>query len=516
MTNEIKINTLGATEILNANKKFAFKSSMQPTYEILNDYSSLIDQSTGLTGFTKGNLEKVLLTIKKITNENSQQVSKLAKHLQADTLLQTAFNVWHFCVNNIVYKLDADGTEELRSPARTYSDKIADCDDFTIFCSAVFKELGYNPKAHVVAFYNDENFGHIYCVVNDIVCDPVMTYAFNEHPKGITKTKIVDMNKNIQGLGFDININSLFGIPENTDYIIGLGGFTAPISNITRELMDKQTEIMEIALNGLQDVSEIEERLQPYMGELRKCRQAILMNGMPEQIDLLKIMPEISDIKNNEIIFKDSETQTAYKSELGKITLFTSPLSSKFIESLLSTKKVAKEFITELVQKRPTFLNSEIKKAMKKVEKAYEKLGGNPSHVKTETLRGKDKMAILATTDAINGLGEPATVAATTAVAGGGGFLASILEFFKGIDFKKVDEITKTAGEISIIAKDIAPILKPKKPTEEGFKNEVERDIFNNANKRIDSDNDEKDNTLLYGGLAVAGIITAIIISKQN
>jgi hypothetical protein len=165
----------------------------EPTYDIqqLKEFSPKVTNTTVIIG--TGGLPETINAIVKIINYNYKKIVPFAEKLQGENLEQTAFNIWHFMRNETTYLKDAEGKEELRTPQRLISEKFGDCDDYSIFSASVLKALGYNPFLYIVAFNNSESYGHIYTGIDNTVIDGVMN-EFNQHPDGITKTMIVNLN----------------------------------------------------------------------------------------------------------------------------------------------------------------------------------------------------------------------------------------------------------------------------------------------------------------------------------
>ncbi len=296
---------LGAVEVLEQNTKIDY-SNYRPTYKILSSYEHLFDDAGYDFPAEKGGLDATLTKIKEVISKYNFQAYKIAKHLKASTLEQSAFNIWHFCVSNIAYKLDKDGYEELRTPNRTWKDRFTgvDCDDFAIFSSCILLQMGYMPHLAVVAFNNNAQFGHIYTVLNSklktapynlgdhnggairggVVIDPVLRTIFNKHPKGITKAKIM-------------NIQVLNGI-EGT-LIKGFGAIL-PADATTQKLINHYNKLMIIKRSG--------QKMPNINRELHKLSFMIKMNGNPERNLYLEVMPLIYDIdKYGQFIFISEE-----------------------------------------------------------------------------------------------------------------------------------------------------------------------------------------------------------------
>lgn len=169
--------------------------SMHPTYQQFNDYSQFIEKADNESKLFGYGFEKATLnTLRDTVLDNYQQVKELAKILKGETDLQTFFNIWYFLHEQIKYGLDAAGKEEIRTPARCWTDRFngVDCDCLAVFTAALLINLGYNPKFEIVAMNNNPNYEHIYVVVDGIVIDRVLP-AFNERPKNITKTLTMDI-----------------------------------------------------------------------------------------------------------------------------------------------------------------------------------------------------------------------------------------------------------------------------------------------------------------------------------
>jgi hypothetical protein len=286
----MKLNTsIGAIEVLR--QKGVDFGNYTPTYKLGGPYDYLIgiSEKVLLSEHKNGSLDRTLETILSVTKNFNFQVSKLAEFLKADTLMQSCFNVWHFCVNNIKYKNDTYGYEEIRTPSRTWRDRHTgvDCDDFAIFCASLLMQMGYNPNFAIVAFNNNADFGHIYVVINStlnnkpfnlnnynggaitngIVIDPVMKFIFNKHPLGITKAKIM----NIQILG-DIS------------------------SSLDSSILSKIEELKQ-------------SNTKEAKAEMRKLQFILALSGHPDQITFIKIMPLIADIENGNFVWKSKEAK---------------------------------------------------------------------------------------------------------------------------------------------------------------------------------------------------------------
>jgi hypothetical protein len=104
--------------------------------------------------------------IPKVVKETLEQTKSISKILKGTTTYETCSNIWHFIYGHINYKKDNDGYEQIRSPARTWHDRIqgVDCDCYTVFISSILMNLGI-PHILRITKYHRDYFQHIYPIV---------------------------------------------------------------------------------------------------------------------------------------------------------------------------------------------------------------------------------------------------------------------------------------------------------------------------------------------------------------
>ncbi|GIV32665.1 MAG: hypothetical protein KatS3mg031_0200 [Chitinophagales bacterium] len=166
--NTLHAPSLGEAAILRHNSATLDFNGFQPAYTRLESYDHLIDKaSLQKVNYGQGGLKESLDIIRKYIRNYAPQVRKLAQHLRHPDTAQSCFNIWHFCKENIRYAFDAPGKEQLRTPARTWNDRLSgvDCDDFTIFCACLLQQMGIPWKLKLAAFHGRPNYSHIYLIV---------------------------------------------------------------------------------------------------------------------------------------------------------------------------------------------------------------------------------------------------------------------------------------------------------------------------------------------------------------
>lgn len=165
-----------------------------PTYKKLSSYDSLVDTPQGGKTLMGYGFENATLTELNNACKYYKQVEKLAKHLKGDSPLQSAFNVWYFLHENIIYNYDTEGQEEIRTPARSWADRLTgvDCDCLAVLTACLLFNMGYKPKFEIVGFNNNNCYSHIFVNLDGLAIDRVLP-TFLKRPDGITNTKIMEI-----------------------------------------------------------------------------------------------------------------------------------------------------------------------------------------------------------------------------------------------------------------------------------------------------------------------------------
>lgn len=267
---------------------------MKPTYEILPSYDHLIPAAKGIDTVVlrDSNLEDAVALIQRAFQENYLQLQRLADHLKDDTAMQSSFNIYHWIVNNLPYKLDESRKEQVRTPARAWQDRSrgVDCEDYTVFVSSLAANMGYRCKAEVVAFNNKPFYQHIYPVVFggdfEIIIDPTPNpgqgpVPFNKRPEGITKKFNVNMElQYLQGLP----------VPETEEMdMVGIAGFGAisQPGTFTRSCINARKRL----------IQDYMLKPDPNVAKgIRKLHFMTNLNGVEEQDTFVIVYPFMDDI----------------------------------------------------------------------------------------------------------------------------------------------------------------------------------------------------------------------------
>lgn len=154
--------------------------------------------------------EETVMMMIQIVKETHSQSTAIANHedLKGRNFAETLRKIWEFAYWHIQYKLDTDGVEELRTPARAWSDRRSgiDCDCFSIFISSILYNLKI-PHSFRITKYGGANWQHVYVIVptqnGEYILDAVLHHFNQQKPP----TQFKDYKV--------MNVQMLSGLDEN-------------------------------------------------------------------------------------------------------------------------------------------------------------------------------------------------------------------------------------------------------------------------------------------------------------
>lgn len=167
-----------------------------------------------------GSVIDTVHAMRRIIKQYAWQTAKLAPLLKGKNLDETCRNIWNFLYTHIKYKEDDEGKEQLRTPARSWAQRLTrgiDCDDFDLFAGTILYNL-HIPNYIRIARYSGKNyFQHVYPVVPKtdqqyITIDAVLDQYDTEKQPVETKDFLVMNTTNLNG----IDISMLGGIEDET------------------------------------------------------------------------------------------------------------------------------------------------------------------------------------------------------------------------------------------------------------------------------------------------------------
>jgi hypothetical protein len=172
-----------------------------------------------------GEVSDTVELMEKVVHKYLTDTARIAPILRRKTLEETCKSIYDFVYNNIQYKLDKRGLEQLRRPARSWAERRTgvDCDCMSIFISSILTNLKI-PHSFRITRYSADHWQHVYVIVPDnrggyINIDAVVSPYGYEKPF----TDKMDYTMSLNG----INVAVLSGLNSDLDTVVmgaGLSG----------------------------------------------------------------------------------------------------------------------------------------------------------------------------------------------------------------------------------------------------------------------------------------------------
>ncbi len=213
-------------------------------------FNNLIKRADGANTFIKnGNVLETVESCINIIANHYREVEDLAQKLQSDSVKNTCRNIFNFAYTYLQYQKDEDGTEQLRTPARSWMDGQIkfkqqgdiyagiDCDDYSIFVGSLLRCLDIPFKVRITKYDGRSYFQHIYVFVpaqgdsdDEIIIDPVLSkfdyqkpYSFEKSDFNMSPLQMVGGIQGINGLtgtlGLGLPIYALSGLDGDNNQI---------------------------------------------------------------------------------------------------------------------------------------------------------------------------------------------------------------------------------------------------------------------------------------------------------
>jgi len=123
------------------------------------------------------------------------QPRELVQDLHGLSVDEQCQSIFEYLINHVYYKLDEDGKQFIKSPARLLSDGFGDCKSFAMFICCCLHCLHVQHMFRFVNFDGSNQYTHVYAVAidengNEIILDPCETDK--NQVAGIGETPIYD------------------------------------------------------------------------------------------------------------------------------------------------------------------------------------------------------------------------------------------------------------------------------------------------------------------------------------
>lgn len=122
-------------------------------------------------GYNQDVIDAVINCYEQWKNQPKELVSQLYGSID-----EKCEAVFAYLVENVEYKLDEDGVQLIKSPARLLADKCGDCKSLTMFIACCLHCIGIKHIIRFVNYDGGKQFTHVYPVAidengNEIVLD---------------------------------------------------------------------------------------------------------------------------------------------------------------------------------------------------------------------------------------------------------------------------------------------------------------------------------------------------------
>jgi hypothetical protein len=416
--------------------------------KIGREYDHLFPKAILNTNIKKesASVDDTLKFIPIVLKDTLHHTQKIAQLLKADTVYQTCQNIWQFIYDHIAYRKDEDGKEQIRSPARTWHDRLkgVDCDCYSTFISSILSNLGIKHVLRITK-YKKNYFQHIYPIVpiedgKYITIDCVVRHFDYEEPYSEKK----DYNMNLE-------------------YLSGVNGSLSE----DPELIGYDDE------QAMSDLGKLFKKKASGSTPAKKTpfKKPLLKKPLIKKAALKKIGGKIKTVAKKALHVTNRlnpATALLRAGILASVKLNLFKISERLRYAYLSDAEAEKQGVDMSKFAR-------LKAVKDRIEKAYYTAGGKPENLKKAILTGRgnrdhqvkglgyipDDMNGLGENDPISNLlgeemmrdefsglgslGEPATAATVAAASGIIGAIAGLLKSIGSI-FKKKDKAGKAGG----------------------------------------------------------------------
>jgi hypothetical protein len=404
------------------------------------EYESLFPKANLATSVKKesASVDDTLKFIPVVVKETLHHTQAITQLLKANTLYRTCQNIWQFVYNHIAYRKDEDGKEQIRSPARTWNDRLlgVDCDCYTTFISSVLSNLGIKHVLRITK-YRKNYFQHIYPIVPT------------------EKGKYITIDCVVRQFDYEEPFTEKKDYQMNLEYLSGVNG-----------TLSEDPELL--GYDDEQAMSDLGKLFKKKASGSKPAKKPLFKKPLIKKAALKKIGGKIKTVAKKALHVTNRlnpATALLRAGILASVKLNLFKISERLRYAYLSDAEAEKQGVDMSKFAR-------LKAVKDRLEKAYYGAGGKPENLKKAILTGRgnrnhqvkglgylpDDMNGLGENDPISNLlgeemikdefsglgslGEPATAATIAAASGIMGAIAGLLKSIGSI-FKKKDKGAK-------------------------------------------------------------------------
>ena len=114
--------------------------------------------------YAKGTTADIITEVMDCYNDTVMQTTEAAKYLTGATDLDSAMNAAKFCDDFVKYKIDPNGVQWVKTPARLFKDGKGDCKSYSILINSCLANMGIPHLFRFVSYDNSDEYSHVYPV----------------------------------------------------------------------------------------------------------------------------------------------------------------------------------------------------------------------------------------------------------------------------------------------------------------------------------------------------------------
>lgn len=114
--------------------------------------------------YAKGTTADIITEVMDCYYDTIGQTTEAAKYLTGATDLDSAMNAAKFCDDFVKYKIDPNGVQWVRTPARLFKDGKGDCKSYSILINSCLANMGIPHLFRFVSYDNSSDYSHVYPV----------------------------------------------------------------------------------------------------------------------------------------------------------------------------------------------------------------------------------------------------------------------------------------------------------------------------------------------------------------
>lgn len=140
--------------------------------------------------FRNGSTQDIVRVILEADQLAAPYTDEFAAHIDEGDTLATCRRLHAFIQQNIEYREDPGGLQDIKSPGALFQSGFGDCKSFSVFTASVLRNLGIPYRYRFASYTEDGDVTHVYVVAtdedgSDVVIDAVPPIHFNRETSSV-------------------------------------------------------------------------------------------------------------------------------------------------------------------------------------------------------------------------------------------------------------------------------------------------------------------------------------------